>query len=74
MKYNHPLMQDISTITPTKGFNIKNLRHERFKLNVWDIGGQKVLRDYWPNYFKNTDALIFVIDSADKHRVKEAGM
>ena len=66
-------MQDISTITPTKGFNIKNLHHDKFKRNVWDIGGQKVLREYWSNYFSNTDGLVFVIDSADIRRVKEAG-
>ena len=66
-------IQDISTITPTQGFNIKNLTHDKFKLNVWDIGGQKALRQYWGNYFTNTDALVYVIDSADNKRVKEAG-
>ena len=66
-------VQDISTITPTQGFNIKNLTHDKFKLNVWDIGGQKALREYWGNYFTNTDALVYVIDSADTKRVKEAG-
>jgi GTPase SAR1 family protein len=66
-------IQDISTITPTQGFNIKNLTHDKFKLNVWDIGGQKALREYWGNYFTNTDALVYVIDSADTKRVKEAG-
>ena len=66
-------IQDISTITPTQGFNIKNLTHGKFKLNVWDIGGQKALREYWGNYFTNTDALVYVIDSADTKRVKEAG-
>jgi ADP-ribosylation factor-like protein 3 len=40
---------------------------------VWDIGGQKALREYWGNYFANTDALVYVIDSADTKRVKEAG-
>ena len=40
----HFFIQDISTITPTQGFNIKNLTHDKFKLNVWDIGGQKALR------------------------------
>jgi ADP-ribosylation factor-like protein 3 len=49
------------------------LTHEKFKLNVWDIGGQKALREYWGNYFTNTDALVYVIDSADTKRVKEAG-
>ena len=66
-------MQDISTITPTQGFNIKSLTHDKFKLNVWDIGGQKALREYWGNYFANTDALVYVIDSADTKRVEEAG-
>ena len=44
-----------------------------FKLNVWDIGGQKALREYWGNYVPNTDALVYVIDSADTKRVEEAG-
>lgn len=74
MKYLHISTQDISTITPTQGFNIKNLTHDKFKLNVWDIGGQKALREYWSNYFANTDALVYVIDSADTKRVKEAGL
>ena len=65
--------QDISTITPTQGFNIKNLSHDKFKLNVWDIGGQKALREYWANYFEKNDALVYVIDSSDTKRIKEAG-
>jgi ADP-ribosylation factor-like protein 3 len=69
----HDAIQDISTITPTQGFNIKNLSHDKFKLNVWDIGGQKALREYWANYFEKNDALIYVIDSADTNRIKEAG-
>lgn len=40
---------------------------------MWDIGGQKALREYWANYFPNTDALVYVIDSADTKRVAEAG-
>ena len=40
--------------------------HEGFKLNVWDIGGQKTIRPYWSNYYESTDGLIFVIDSADR--------
>ena len=31
--------EDIGSITPTHGFNVKNLTHEGFKLNVWDVGG-----------------------------------
>ena len=55
----------------SQGFNIKSLMHEDFKLNVWDIGGQKSIRPYWRNYFDQTDALIYVIDSADRRRMDE---
>ncbi|XP_011496312.1 PREDICTED: ADP-ribosylation factor-like protein 2 isoform X2 [Ceratosolen solmsi marchali] len=34
----------IDTISPTLGFNIKTLDHNGYKLNVWDVGGQKSLR------------------------------
>lgn len=65
--------EEISHIMPTQGFNIKSVQQKGFKLNVWDIGGQKSIRPYWKNYYENTDALIYVIDSADQKRVEEAG-
>lgn len=40
---------------------------------MWDIGGQKAIREYWSNYFPHTDGLVYVIDSADEKRVREAG-
>ena len=38
---------------------------------MWDIGGQRSIREYWANYYENTDALIYVVDSADEARVQE---
>merc|ERR1739845_125483 len=66
-------MGDITHIMPTQGFNIKSLVHEGFKLNVWDIGGQKTIRPYWSNYFEASDALVYVIDSSDSRRLEESG-
>ena len=57
-----------------QGFNIKSLNHDGFKLNVWDIGGQKAIRPYWRNYFEQTDAMVYVIDSADRKRIEETGL
>jgi len=65
--------EDVTHITPTQGFNIKSVQHSGFKLNVWDIGGQKHIRPYWKNYYQNTDAVVYMIDSTDKRRVDEAG-
>ncbi|KAM9438409.1 ADP-ribosylation factor-like protein 3 isoform X1 [Oncorhynchus nerka] len=65
--------EDVSHITPTQGFNIKSMQSQGFKLNVWDIGGQRKIRPYWRNYFENTDVLIYVIDSSDRKRFEETG-
>ena len=39
---------------------------------MWDIGGQKHIRPYWKNYYQNTDAIVYMVDSADKRRIDEA--
>lgn len=36
--------------------------------------GQKSIRPYWRNYYDQTDALIYVIDSADRRRMEETGV
>lgn len=50
--------EEIDQITPTRGFNVKSVQTQGFKLNVWDIGGQRNIRPYWRNYFENTDVLV----------------
>eukprot|EP00761_Pharyngomonas_kirbyi_P003754 gb/GECH01003758.1/.p1 GENE.gb/GECH01003758.1/~~gb/GECH01003758.1/.p1 ORF type:complete len:185 (+),score=50.96 gb/GECH01003758.1/:1-555(+) len=63
--------EDIDKIEPTLGFNIKTLEYKGYNLNVWDVGGQQTLRSYWRNYFESTDALVWVVDSSDKMRLKD---
>lgn len=53
--------EDPTNTTPTQGFNIKSVVTEGFKLNVWDIGGQKAIRSYWKNYFEATDGLVCIL-------------
>ena len=38
-------------------------------LQIWDLGGQQNLRAFWATYYKNTDAVILVVDSTDRARV-----
>eukprot|EP00032_Breviata_anathema_P000684 JZ550183.1.p1 GENE.JZ550183.1~~JZ550183.1.p1 ORF type:complete len:180 (+),score=15.83 JZ550183.1:104-643(+) len=66
--------EDFNHVMPTQGFNMKSVTTEGFKLNVWDIGGQRSIRPYWQNYFEQTDALVYVIDSADRRRLEETGI
>ena len=36
---------------------------------MWDLGGQSGLRPYWRCYYQDTNAVIYVVDSADKERL-----
>jgi ADP-ribosylation factor-like protein 2 len=56
-------------IPPTVGFNIRSIIVDQFKVNVWDVGGQKSIRSFWRNYFDTTDGLVWVVDSSDYHRL-----
>ncbi|KAI0318111.1 ADP-ribosylation factor family-domain-containing protein [Amylostereum chailletii] len=63
--------EDIMSVSPTLGFNIKTFVHGRYTLNIWDVGGQRTLRPYWRNYFEQTDALVWVVDSGDRLRMQD---
>lgn len=51
-------MGDAGVWFPTQGFNIKSVHSHGFKLNVWDIGGQRSVRPYWRKYLGSTDLLV----------------
>ncbi|PGG97239.1 ADP-ribosylation factor-like 2 [Blastomyces parvus] len=63
--------EDVTTVSPTLGFIIKSIDFQGYKLNIWDVGGQKTLRSYWRNYFEKTDALIWVVDATDRLRIDD---
>ncbi|EAS32271.3 small GTP-binding protein [Coccidioides immitis RS] len=63
--------EDVTTVSPTLGFIIKTIEFRGYKLNIWDVGGQRTLRSYWRNYFEKTDALIWVVDATDRLRVDD---
>lgn len=65
-------LNKIKTSAPTVGFNVETLSFKNVKFNMWDVGGQARLRPLWRHYFPATNALIFVIDSADKERLTQA--
>jgi len=41
-------------------------------MTIWDVGGQDKIRSLWKHYFENTDALVFLVDSNDDMRMREA--
>jgi len=69
--YKLKLNEQINTI-PTIGFNVEQVSYKNVNFQMWDVGGQEKIRRLWRYYFQGTDALIFVIDSADLERIDEA--
>ncbi|KAJ2454914.1 hypothetical protein EV183_001175 [Coemansia sp. RSA 2336] len=69
--YKLKLNQSVTTI-PTVGFNVETVTYKNVKFNVWDVGGQDKIRPLWRHYYTGTQALIFVVDSADRDRIDEA--
>ncbi|KAF2816132.1 ADP-ribosylation factor [Mytilinidion resinicola] len=63
--------EDVYSVSPTLGFIIKTIEYDGYKLNIWDVGGQKTLRTYWKNYFEKTDTLIWVVDATDRERIDD---
>jgi len=60
---------EVVTTIPTIGFNVEQVTYKNLKFQVWDLGGQTSIRPYWRCYYSNTDAVIYVVDSADRDRV-----
>ncbi|CAL8279596.1 unnamed protein product [Lota lota] len=61
---------------PTIGFNVEMVEAKRGKKNialtVWDVGGQRNMRQYWTSFHQDAAAVVFVVDSSDLDRLDEA--
>ncbi|KAF7143464.1 hypothetical protein RHSIM_Rhsim05G0087600 [Rhododendron simsii] len=63
---------DVVAAVPTTGFNVEAVEYKNISFTVWDVGGQDKIRPLWRHYFRNTQGLIFVVDSTDRGRISEA--
>ncbi|KAL2913020.1 Arf GTPase arf1 [Polyrhizophydium stewartii] len=63
---------EVVTTIPTIGFNVETLEYKNLKFTMWDVGGQERIRALWKHYFTGSHGIIFVVDSNDRERIKEA--
>ncbi|XP_061648907.1 ADP-ribosylation factor-like protein 6 isoform X3 [Phyllopteryx taeniolatus] len=56
-------------IVPTIGFNIEKFKSSSLSFTVFDMSGQSRYRNLWEHYYKESHAIVFVIDSNDKLRM-----
>ncbi|KAJ1277699.1 hypothetical protein BS78_04G023500 [Paspalum vaginatum] len=65
-------MGEVLSTVPTVGFNVEKVQYKNVVFTVWDVGGQEKLRSLWKMYLSNSDALIYVVDSLDRERIRDA--
>ncbi|XP_047005212.1 ADP-ribosylation factor 4-like [Schistocerca americana] len=66
--YRMKMGEDVTPM-PTLGFNVETVEYKNICFIVWDVGGQDKVRRLWQQYYANTFAIIFVVDSTDKERM-----
>lgn len=59
-------------IVPTVGFTVEKFNSQNISFTVFDMSGQGRYRTLWEHYYKETQAIIFVVDSSDKLRIAVA--
>ncbi|EKX38258.1 hypothetical protein GUITHDRAFT_97017 [Guillardia theta CCMP2712] len=56
-------------VTPTVGFNVEQFSRSNINFTVFDMSGAGKYRSLWEHYYKDAQAIIFVIDCSDKLRM-----
>ncbi|KAF8322497.1 P-loop containing nucleoside triphosphate hydrolase protein [Clavulina sp. PMI_390] len=59
-------------VVPTVAFNLRKVRRGNITLKVWDVAGQPKFRNMWDRYCRGVDAIVFVVDSADRETFQTA--
>ncbi|EDN10105.1 conserved hypothetical protein [Histoplasma mississippiense (nom. inval.)] len=57
---------------PTIGFNTARVQKGHVTLKCWDLGGQPRFRPMWERYCRGVNALLYVVDAADKEKLPTA--
>jgi len=59
----------LKEVTPTVGFNVEQFSRSSIDFTVFDMSGAGKYRNLWEHYYKDAQAIIFVIDCSDKLRM-----
>ncbi|KAL1960071.1 hypothetical protein VTO42DRAFT_243 [Malbranchea cinnamomea] len=57
---------------PTIGFNTKRVQKGHVTLKCWDLGGQPRFRPMWERYCRGVNAIVYIVDAADRDALPTA--
>jgi len=57
---------------PTVAFQKKEVKKGHVSITCWDLGGQARFRSMWERYCRDVNAIIFVVDAADRKAIPVA--
>jgi GTPase SAR1 family protein len=57
-----------SIITKLKKVKLKN-NQGKISMKLWDLGGQARFRESWEKFCRDSDVIIFVVDSYDQSKL-----
>ena len=72
LEHLKPRSRDRVDVVPTVGFSVDTFTREGTKFKAFDMSGASKYRRLWEKYYKETDAVVFVVDSSDRLRLAVA--
>ncbi|XP_018650083.1 ADP-ribosylation factor-like 6, arl6 [Schistosoma mansoni] len=58
-----------SLIVPTIGYNVEKIRVSQMMFLCFDMSGSGTYRNLWEKFYKECEAIIYVVDSSDELRL-----
>lgn len=59
----------LNNIQSTVGFNTEKIATKNLNLTIYDMSGSTRYRNLWEHYYRDVDAIIFVVDVSDRMRI-----
>ncbi|KAK2772979.1 hypothetical protein FQN53_004316 [Emmonsiellopsis sp. PD_33] len=57
---------------PTLGFNMASVQRGHVTMKCWDLGGQPRFRAMWERYCRDVNAVLYIVDAADREKLPTA--
>ncbi|PNH03535.1 ADP-ribosylation factor-like protein 6 [Tetrabaena socialis] len=64
--------EPVEDVAPTVGFAVETVKLDGLTVTMFDMSGNQRYQELWKHYYKDTTAIMFVLDAADNARFAEA--